>query len=160
MSQQEPQEPQEPSDAVLIEEHLQGSSTALIQLWMRYDGLVYGIAHSMVLRRDVAEDIRQIAEAKMPLLVKANLGAQVGEGQKVDRQLVHYLVEEYNRYLAIVSEATKDPVLARLFRSLESVKDIEASEADYQKKLSELGIAQSSLLSYMKKMYERSGIAD
>ena len=48
-----------PSDAVLIKEHLQGSSTAMLQLWMRYDSLVYGLAHSMVCRRDVAEDIRQ-----------------------------------------------------------------------------------------------------
>lgn len=103
---------------------------------------------------------RQIAEAKMPLLVKANLGAQVGEGQKVDRQLVHYLVEEYNRCLTMVLEITKDPVLAKLFRLLELVNELSASESDYQKKLSELGIAQSSLLSYLKKTYERSGIAD
>lgn len=48
-----------PSDAFLIQEHLQGSSTAISQLWMRYDSLVYGLAHSMVRRRDVAEDIRQ-----------------------------------------------------------------------------------------------------
>ena len=48
-----------PSDVVLIREHLQGSSTAMLQLWMRYEGLVYGLAHSMVCRRDVAEDIRQ-----------------------------------------------------------------------------------------------------
>jgi hypothetical protein len=100
---------------------------------------------------------RQIAEAKMPLLVKA---AQGGEGQKVDRQLVHYLVEEYNRCLTMVLEITKDPVLAKLFRPLELVNELSASESDYQKKLSELGIAQSSLLSYLKKMYERSGIAD
>lgn len=103
---------------------------------------------------------RQIAEAKMPLLVKANLGAPVGEGQKVDRQLVHYLVEEYNRCLTMVLEITKDPVLAKLFRPLELVNEPAASESDYQKKLSELGIAQSSLLSYLKKTYERSGIAD
>jgi RNA polymerase sigma-70 factor (ECF subfamily) len=48
-----------PSDAELIKEHLQGSSTSMSQLWMRYDSLVYGLAHSMVHRRDVAEDIRQ-----------------------------------------------------------------------------------------------------
>ena len=48
-----------PSDAQLIQEHLQGSSTAISQLWMRYDSLVYGLAHSMLCRRDVAEDIRQ-----------------------------------------------------------------------------------------------------
>ena len=48
-----------PSDTVLIREHLRGNPTALLQLWMRYDGLVYGIAHSITCRRDVAEDIRQ-----------------------------------------------------------------------------------------------------
>jgi len=48
-----------PSDAILIKEHLQGSSTAMSQLWMRYDSLVYGLAHSMVCRRDIAEDLRQ-----------------------------------------------------------------------------------------------------
>ena len=48
-----------PSDAILIKEHLQGSSTAMSQLWLRYDSLVYGLAHSMVCRRDIAEDIRQ-----------------------------------------------------------------------------------------------------
>jgi RNA polymerase sigma factor (sigma-70 family) len=50
---------QTPSDAELIQEHLQGSPTAMSQLWMRYDSLVYGLAHSIVCRRDVAEDIRQ-----------------------------------------------------------------------------------------------------
>ena len=48
-----------PSDAILIKEHLQGSATAMLQLWMRYDSLVYGLAHSMVCRREVAEDLRQ-----------------------------------------------------------------------------------------------------
>jgi RNA polymerase sigma-70 factor (ECF subfamily) len=48
-----------PSDAQLIQEHLRGSSTAISRLWMRYDSLVYGLAHSMLCRRDVAEDIRQ-----------------------------------------------------------------------------------------------------
>ena len=51
------QEP--PSDAVLIKEHLQGSSTAMVQLWLRYEGLVYGLAHGIVCSREVAEDIRQ-----------------------------------------------------------------------------------------------------
>ena len=48
-----------PKDSELIYEHLQGSSTAMMQLWMRYDSLVYGLAHSIVCRRDVAEDLRQ-----------------------------------------------------------------------------------------------------
>jgi len=54
-----------PSDAILIKEHLQGSSTAMSQLWMRYDSLVYGLAHSILCRRDVAEDIRQEVFLKM-----------------------------------------------------------------------------------------------
>jgi RNA polymerase sigma-70 factor (ECF subfamily) len=48
-----------PSDATLIHEHLSGNSMAMLELWMRYDGLVYGLAHSATCRRDAAEDIRQ-----------------------------------------------------------------------------------------------------
>ena len=48
-----------PSDEHLIQAHLKGSATALAQLWLRYDSLVYGLAHSVVCRRDAAEDIRQ-----------------------------------------------------------------------------------------------------
>ena len=50
---------QSPSDAGLIEAHLSGSPTALMQLWMRYDRLVYGTAHGMLSHRETAEDIRQ-----------------------------------------------------------------------------------------------------
>lgn len=49
----------QPSDAELIEAHRHGSATALMQLWLRYDSLVYGIAHSLVRQREAAEDIRQ-----------------------------------------------------------------------------------------------------
>lgn len=48
-----------PSDAELIEQHGLGQPNALAQLWLRYDSMVYGTAHSIVCRRDVAEDIRQ-----------------------------------------------------------------------------------------------------
>ncbi|MCZ6680887.1 MAG: RNA polymerase sigma factor [Candidatus Poribacteria bacterium] len=48
-----------PCDALLIKKHLQGSSTAIAQLWLKYDRLVYGIAHSVVCSREAAEDIRQ-----------------------------------------------------------------------------------------------------
>jgi RNA polymerase sigma-70 factor (ECF subfamily) len=51
--------PETPGDADLIRSHLEGSSTALAQLWLRYDSLVYGIAHSVVCSREAAEDIRQ-----------------------------------------------------------------------------------------------------
>lgn len=47
------------SDAGLIKAHLSGSPTALMQLWMRYDRLVYGTAHGMLSHRETAEDIRQ-----------------------------------------------------------------------------------------------------
>ena len=48
-----------PTDAALIKDHLQGVPTAMAQLWLRYDRLVYGIAHSVVCSREVADDIRQ-----------------------------------------------------------------------------------------------------
>ncbi|MDA1192173.1 MAG: sigma-70 family RNA polymerase sigma factor [Candidatus Poribacteria bacterium] len=56
-----PQEPcaKQPTDAELIAQHLNGSAVALSQLWVRYDRVVYGIAHSVLSRRDAAEDIRQ-----------------------------------------------------------------------------------------------------
>ncbi|MBI4551488.1 MAG: RNA polymerase sigma factor [Candidatus Latescibacteria bacterium] len=55
----------QPSDAELIEAHRHGSATALMQLWLRYDSLVYGIAHSLVRQREAAEDIRQEVFLKM-----------------------------------------------------------------------------------------------
>ena len=48
-----------PTDAALIKDHLQGVPTAMAQLWLRYDRLVYRIAHSVVCSREVADDIRQ-----------------------------------------------------------------------------------------------------
>ena len=48
-----------PCDAKLIEQHLRGNSMALSQLWLRYDRLVYGIAHGVVCSHETAEDIRQ-----------------------------------------------------------------------------------------------------
>lgn len=48
-----------PDDATLILAHRNGSPTALMQLWMRYDRMVYGAAHSMLSEREAAEDIRQ-----------------------------------------------------------------------------------------------------
>jgi RNA polymerase sigma-70 factor (ECF subfamily) len=48
-----------PDDGRLICEYLKGNSLALAQLWLRYDRLVYGLAHSIVCSRERAEDIRQ-----------------------------------------------------------------------------------------------------
>ena len=48
-----------PADAALIKDHLQGSTSAMAQLWLRYDRLVYGIAHSVVCSKEAADDIRQ-----------------------------------------------------------------------------------------------------
>ena len=45
--------------ADLIDSHLAGSPVALSQLWLRYDRLVFGIAHSVVCSHETAEDIRQ-----------------------------------------------------------------------------------------------------
>lgn len=48
-----------PTDAELIAAHLCGDASALMALWVRYDGMVYGIAHSFTTQREAAEDIRQ-----------------------------------------------------------------------------------------------------
>ncbi|MDA1192960.1 MAG: RNA polymerase sigma factor [Candidatus Poribacteria bacterium] len=47
------------SDATLIRRHLNGDTTALMRLWLRYDGFVYGIAQSVTRSSHAAEDIRQ-----------------------------------------------------------------------------------------------------
>lgn len=48
-----------PDDDILIRDYLQGDSLALARLWLRYDRLVYGLAHGIVCSREAAEDIRQ-----------------------------------------------------------------------------------------------------
>ena len=82
-----------------------------------------------------------------------NLGQQLPHIQAIgeDSQSVQPLVAEYNRYLGLVLETVDDPVLAKLFRPLESEGD------DSHKKLYELRLAQSGLLSYLRKTHERSG---
>jgi hypothetical protein len=92
-----------------------------------------------------------------------NLGGQIGHAQEAIRenpeeseQSVRHLVEEYNRYLGIVLDTTDDAVLTKMFSQLEPVVDESTS---YQEKLSELRLAQSGLLSYLRKMDERSGIS-
>ena len=83
-----------------------------------------------------------------------NLGQQIayvlamGEG---GGQAVQPLITEYNRYLGLVLEAVDDPVLAKLFHPLESDGD------DSHRKLYELRLAQSGLLSYLRKTHERAG---
>ena len=83
-----------------------------------------------------------------------NLGQQLPHIQAIGEeggQSVQPLVAEYNRYLGMVLETVDDPVLAKLFRPLELDGD------DSHKKLSELRLAQSGLLSYLRKTHERSG---
>jgi len=58
-------DPNPQSDANLIDEYFNGNRTALSQLWLRYDPMVYGIALSMVKRYDLAEDLRQEIFLKM-----------------------------------------------------------------------------------------------
>jgi RNA polymerase sigma-70 factor (ECF subfamily) len=48
-----------PTDEELIREHRQGNAAALAELWVRYDPLVYGLAHGMLRNRHSAEDVRQ-----------------------------------------------------------------------------------------------------
>ena len=91
-----------------------------------------------------------------------NLGEQIGHAQEAIRenpqeggQSVRHLVEEYNRYLGVVLETGEDAVIEKMFRPLEPVVDETTS---YQGKLSELRLAQSGLLSYLRKMYERSEV--
>jgi len=52
-------------DEDLIYAYLNGNQTALCKLWLRYDAMVYGIAHSMVRSKEVAEDLRQEIFIKM-----------------------------------------------------------------------------------------------
>ena len=47
------------TDSQLIDAHHHGCETALMELWMRYDSLVYGMAHSITSQKEAAEDIRQ-----------------------------------------------------------------------------------------------------
>jgi hypothetical protein len=91
-----------------------------------------------------------------------NLYEQIGHAQEAIRenpeeggQSIRHLVEEYNRYLGIVLETGEDAVIEKMFRPLEPVVDETTS---YQGKLSELRLAQSGLLSYLRKMYERSEV--
>ena len=46
-------------DPTLILAHRNGDPTALMQLWTRYDRMVYGTAHGLLCQREAAEDIRQ-----------------------------------------------------------------------------------------------------
>jgi len=109
-----------------------------------------------------AREAKSQSEIVGVMTLLENLGEQIGHTQEVIRenpqeggQSVRHLVEEYNRYLGIVLEGTEDEVLAKMFRPLEPVVDESTS---YQDKLSELRLAQSGLLSYLQKMYERSRV--
>lgn len=82
----------------------------------------------------------QIEQANRPEL------GRILDNSEGSRQSVQYLVSEYNRYLATVLETTADSVIKKMFHPLE-VGDEGTSD---QAKLSEVRLAQSGLLSYLK----------
>jgi hypothetical protein len=85
-----------------------------------------------------------------------NLGEHIIAAQdEAKYSMVPHLVGEYNRCLAIVLEDSEDPITAKMFHSLETNAEDEAS---YEGKLSELRLAQSGLLNYLQKMQERSAL--
>ncbi|MEW6752046.1 MAG: sigma-70 family RNA polymerase sigma factor [Candidatus Latescibacterota bacterium] len=47
------------TDEELIHEHRHGNAAALALLWVRYDRLVFGLAHGMLKSREYAQDVRQ-----------------------------------------------------------------------------------------------------
>ncbi|HIE27766.1 TPA: hypothetical protein EYP66_10805 [Candidatus Poribacteria bacterium] len=69
-------------------------------------------------------------------------------------QFARQLVKDYNRYLSLVLESTDDAVLNELFRPIELLEE-GATINDCKGKIQEVGMAQSSLLSYLKRMYGR-----
>ena len=86
-----------------------------------------------------------------------NLGEQMEQEDAIREDsdsgdFLRSLLEEYNRCLGIVLESEEDTVLPKLFRPLEVAF---GETTSYQEKLSELRLAQSGLLSYLKKMNER-----
>ena len=91
----------------------------------------------MTLLENLGEQIEQAHRPKLGRLLDDSEGS---------RQSVQYLVEEYNHYLVAVLEATDDSVITKMFRPLE-VGDEGTSD---QAKLSEVRLAQSGLLSYLK----------
>ena len=86
-----------------------------------------------------------------------NLGEQIGQvydefhrdPQTESSRPSLNLVMEYNRYLAVVLEATDDSVIPKMFRPLE-----EGDKVSTQARLSEVKLAQSGLLSYLSAMAE------
>ena len=97
------------------------------------------------------KDDKAQSELAAVVILLENLGEQIGQICALDdwegsRQTVQYLVSEYNRYLAMVLEATVDAVIPKMFRPLEMGDE----ETSPQAKLSEVRLAQSGLLSYLK----------
>lgn len=95
---------------------------------------------------DEAESRNEIAEI---MALMENLEIQLDRFILVDnpeenRQSLQHLVEAYNSYLSMVLEATDDPVLTKMFRPVEI-------EGNARAKLTELRLAQSGLLSYLRK---------
>ncbi|MFQ6040316.1 MAG: hypothetical protein ACE5PV_05625, partial [Candidatus Poribacteria bacterium] len=69
-------------------------------------------------------------------------------------QAARQLVKDYNRYLSLALESADDAVLNELFQPIEPLEE-GAAVAECKGKVQEVGMAQSSLFSYLKRMYGR-----
>lgn len=92
-----------------------------------------------------------------------NLGRQIDDirGRAVDAedeimycQVAQRFVKEYNRYLSLVHESADDAVLKELFQPLEPLEE-GATVTACKGKIQEVWMAQSSLISYLTRMYGR-----
>ncbi|MBM3239296.1 hypothetical protein FJZ31_23635 [Candidatus Poribacteria bacterium] len=92
-----------------------------------------------------------------------NLGRRIDDirGRAVDAedeimycQVAQRFVKEYNRYLSLVHESADDAVLKELFQPLEPFEE-GATVTACKGKIQEVWMAQSSLLSYLTRMYGR-----
>lgn len=103
-------------DTTLILAHRDGDPTALIQLWTRYDRLVYGTAHSLLCQREAAEDIRQ----EVFLKVFNHLGA----------------LNEIDRFGSWLHTITRNTCQTWIQRRKRAVSDDELEEMEHPASLS------------------------
>jgi hypothetical protein len=101
---------------------------------------------AITLIENLGEQIEKITElhAKMDM---TNNFFQKEKNTDAGR-LAQPLIDEYNRCLTVVLEASDDPVMSKLFRPLEYGKEDEKS---FSYRIVELKLAQSGLLSYLEK---------
>lgn len=94
-----------------------------------------------------------------------NLGRQIDEMRSGEIgtedeimyfQVAQQLVKDYNRYLSLVLESADDAVLHELFQPLEPLSE-EAQENACRRKIQEVWMFQNSLVSYLTRMYGRTG---